>query len=134
MLEKDFLYKILDEHSALPKLSASEQFAALLDVPKQPNLTDQLAGLKNRQPNKPVFDDKEQRKEQIREEPKNPKYTLTNKNISKLIDKTDEHDSKIEILCFKLADMGMVKRASRDRKNKGELLSHSVDSYTKFHY
>lgn len=105
MHEKDFLSKLLSENSAPPKLSSSEQIAALLNVPKHPNLADQLAGLKNPQPSKPVFDDKEQRKEQVNEEQKNPKYTLTNKNFSRLIDKADEHDSKIDALCFKLTDM-----------------------------
>src|SRR5579864_6869826 len=99
MPEKDFLSKLLSENSASPKLSSSEQIAALLNVPKPPSLADQLAGLKNPQPSNPVFNDKEQRKEQVREEPKNPKYTLTNKNFSRLIDKADEHDSKIDMLC-----------------------------------
>ena len=105
MTEKDFLSKILSEHSAQQKLSVSEQLTSLMDVPKQPSLVDQLVGMKNTQPIKPFFDDREQRKEPMKEEPKNPKYTLTNKNFSKLIDKADEHDSKIETVNLKLADM-----------------------------
>jgi hypothetical protein len=105
MPEKDFLSKLLSENSAPKELSSSEKFAAFLAVPKHPNLADQLAGFKNPQPSKPIFDDKEQRKEQMKEEPKNPKYTLTNKNLSRLIDKSDEHDSKIDMLCFKFAEM-----------------------------
>ncbi len=104
MPEKDFLSNLLSENSAPPKLSSSEHFAALLNVPKQPNLADQLVRLENPQPSKPIFDDKEQRNEQIKEEPKNPKYTVTNKNFSRLIDMVEEHESKIEMLYLKLAD------------------------------
>lgn len=111
MPEKDFLSKLLSKNSAPHKLSSSEQITALLNVPKPPSLADQLAGLKNPQPSNPVFNDKEQRKEQVREEPKNPKYTLTNKNFSRLIDKADEHDSKIDMLFFKLADMEDSKKS-----------------------
>ncbi len=111
MHEKDFLSKILRENSAPPELSSSEKFTALLAVPKPPSLADQLAGFKNSQTSKPIFNDKEQRKEQVKEEPKNPKYTLTNKNFSRLIDKSDEHDSKINMLCFKLADMENIQKS-----------------------
>lgn len=105
MPEKDFLSKLLSENSTPPKLSSSEQIAALLNVPKQQSFSDQLAGLKNPQSSKPIFDDKGQRKEHAKEEPRNPKYIVNNKNFSRLIDKADEHDSKIEMMCLKLADM-----------------------------
>jgi hypothetical protein len=105
MTEKDFLSKILSKHSVPQKVSLSEQLTALINVPKQPSLADQLEALKNPNPIKPAFDEKEQRKEQTKEEPKNPKYTLTNKNFSRLIDKADEHDAKIETMRLKLTDM-----------------------------
>lgn len=105
MKEKDFLSKILSEHSAPQKPSLSEQYKSLLNVPKEPSLVDQLIGIKNHKPTRPISDDKEYSKEQMKEEPKNPKYTLTNKNFVRLVDKAEEHGSKIEMLCFKVANM-----------------------------
>lgn len=105
MPEKDFLSKLLSENLTPPKLSSSDQIAALLNVPKQPSFSDQLVGLKNLQSSKPIFDEKEQHKEHAKEEPRNPKYIVTNKNFSRLIDKADEHDSKIEMMYLRLTDM-----------------------------
>jgi hypothetical protein len=105
MPEKDSLSKLLEDYQFLPKSSASEQFTALLNVSKQSNFADQLFEKNIHQLNNSIFDDKEQQRERVKKEPIDPKYTLTNKNFSKLIDKVDELESKNRMLFGRLADL-----------------------------
>jgi hypothetical protein len=83
----------------------SDKLTEILDEAKSYNLTDQLfrTGIRS---TKKTTDGQDMRlEEQASGLPINPRHRITYKNFTKLVDKNDEHDSKLEILCNKYADV-----------------------------
>lgn len=104
MEKNDFLTKLLSEHSSPKKLS-DQWRDSLLNVQKEPSLSDTLKIAMNPQPTKDVFTCLDPCKEKVKPLPRNPKYIANNKNFHKLIDTADAHEVKIEMVCNKTAEL-----------------------------
>jgi len=102
---ESFLEKILSANEIQPRLSLSGQLEEMMRQSEKPNI------------------------EQKEGETENHKGTLTGKNFSSLVDKTDEHESKIKMIRDKLRAMECAQKQvqadiskSNDRLEKLEIL------------